>query len=61
MTARGPAIAEILDTAPDAFDGEVMDLAGKFVLPGLHDLHVHSYGNLGPLHVPKMLGAEEVA
>lgn len=32
----------------EAFEGEVIDVDGKWVIPGLNDMHVHSYGNMGP-------------
>lgn len=45
---RGDTLAAILDEVPSAFAGEIVELAGKWVLPGLHDMHVHSYGNGSP-------------
>jgi imidazolonepropionase-like amidohydrolase len=41
-------VAGTPDEAPQGFDGEVIDANGLFVLPGLHDLHTHSFGNGGP-------------
>ena len=34
--------------APPEAQDEVVDLNGKWVVPGLNDLHVHAYGNLAP-------------
>lgn len=48
-------VAEVLDHAPSEFDGHTLDLNGKWVLPGLVDAHVHSYGNLGPNFQPGRL------
>lgn len=36
------------ETAPATFDGETIDLDGLWVIPGLADLHTHSYGNMAP-------------
>lgn len=45
----GERIAAVLDEAPPNFDGRTLDLNGKWVLPGLVDAHVHSWGNTGPM------------
>ncbi len=34
--------------APSDFKGETLDATGKWVIPGLVDLHTHSYGNMAP-------------
>lgn len=41
----GNIVAE-LDGAPRGFAGQTVDLAGRWVIPGLNDMHVHSFGNL---------------
>jgi len=41
-------IAAVDEEAPPNFDGRTIDLDGKWVLPGLIDAHVHSWGNTGP-------------
>ncbi|MDH3457687.1 MAG: amidohydrolase family protein [Gemmatimonadota bacterium] len=33
---------------PEGFAGETLDLGGMWVMPGLVDLHTHSYGNMAP-------------
>ncbi|MGH7601618.1 MAG: amidohydrolase family protein, partial [bacterium] len=45
---RSGKIEQILNAAPKNFAGEKIDLAGKWVIPGLNDMHAHSYGNLAP-------------
>lgn len=57
LLLRGDTIAVILDVAPSDFDGDVLDVDGRYVIPGLIDLHVHSYGNLSPSGV-EQLGTE---
>jgi len=45
---RDGKIAQILTVVPKGFKGEQVDLAGKWVIPGLNDMHVHSFGNVAP-------------
>ncbi len=62
LRIEGERIAEVLDGAPSGFDGRTLDLNGKWVLPGLVDAHVHSYGNLGPnLQPGRMLQTDGTA
>jgi imidazolonepropionase-like amidohydrolase len=42
------AIEGEVAAAPADFAGTTLDLAGKWVIPGLNDLHTHSYGNMAP-------------
>lgn len=37
------------EEAPVEFAGQTLDLSGKYVIPGLVDMHTHSYGNWNPL------------
>lgn len=48
------------DEKPE-LDGEVLDLEGKWVIPGLNELHTHAYGNMGPGGVFDSPGTEVVA
>ncbi len=41
IVITGERIAGVLDKAPLDFDGEVLDAAGAYVIPGLYDLHLH--------------------
>ena len=41
-------ITGFVDEAPASFSGTVLQLDGKYVLPGFIDMHTHSYGNMGP-------------
>ncbi|MFK7845745.1 MAG: CIA30 family protein [Rhodothermales bacterium] len=40
--------ATFMAEQPASFDGEIIDLQGKWLMPGLNDMHTHSYGNMGP-------------
>ena len=42
----GGRIAGRPNAPPPSFRGETVDLGGRWVIPGLHDLHTHSYGNM---------------
>ena len=46
---------------PENFAGETLELTGKWILPGLHDLHTHSFGNQGPGRQGEMLGVPGTA
>jgi len=41
-------IKAVLDEAPKDFSGEVINLPGKWLIPGLLEMHTHSYGNQIP-------------
>jgi imidazolonepropionase-like amidohydrolase len=41
-------IAGSPEGAPAGFAGQTIDLEGRWVIPGLNDLHTHSYGNGAP-------------
>jgi imidazolonepropionase-like amidohydrolase len=58
---RNGKIAQILNAAPKNFSGEKIDLAGKWVVPGFNDMHVHSYGNLAPANNMQLLMTPGVA
>ena len=61
IVIRGGTIASILPEAPATFDGRTVDLSGKWVIPGLNDMHVHSFGNIGPGNQMQLLGTADVA
>lgn len=46
---------------PAGFAGATVDLEGKWVIPGLADLHTHSYGNMAPGRVFDGPGTATVA
>ena len=48
------------DHPPKDFDGRVLDVSGKWIVPGLHDMHTHSVLNQAPGGVTEMLGSEIV-
>jgi imidazolonepropionase-like amidohydrolase len=46
---------------PAGVKGERIDLMGKWVIPGLVDLHVHSFGNTAPPDVADALGTQDLS
>jgi len=49
VLVRGGVIVGFPEAPPADFTGKVLDVSGKWVIPALHDLHTHSYGNGGPV------------
>ncbi|MEM7354591.1 MAG: PQQ-binding-like beta-propeller repeat protein, partial [Acidobacteriota bacterium] len=41
-------IAGSPEAPPAGFSGKTLDLEGRWIIPGLADLHTHSYGNMAP-------------
>jgi imidazolonepropionase-like amidohydrolase len=48
LLIREGVIVSTPATAPADFTGRTLDLRGKWVIPGLIDLHTHTYGNMDP-------------
>ncbi len=48
LAIRDGVIVARLETLPDNFAGKTIDLQGRYVIPGLIDLHTHSFGNQIP-------------
>lgn len=46
---------------PEDFSGEVIEASGRWVIPGLNDLHTHSYGNMAPGNTFEFVGVPGVA
>jgi imidazolonepropionase-like amidohydrolase len=62
VLVRDGKLVSVLDAPPSDFQGEVVDLTGKFLIPGLVDAHVHSWGNRAPVSDPdERFGPEETA
>lgn len=48
IVIEGNTIQSVEEMVIEEFDGDVIDVEGKWIIPGLYDMHVHSYGNMGP-------------
>jgi imidazolonepropionase-like amidohydrolase len=49
------------DRVPRGFSGQIVNLDGKWIIPGLNDMHTHSYGNQIPGEASDSPGTEVVA
>ncbi|MGH9383547.1 MAG: protein kinase domain-containing protein, partial [Vicinamibacterales bacterium] len=54
IAGRGPE-------PPATARGERLDLKGRWVIPGLTDLHTHSYGNAAPRDAADRVGTQAIA
>ena len=61
ILVRDGRIAELREGVPAGFNGTTVDLAGRWVMPGLVDMHTHSFGNAGPANVRQFLGSDATA
>ena len=51
-------IAEAPEQIPEDFDGQIVDVAGKWIVPGLRDFHTHSALNMAPGGARELFGTE---
>jgi imidazolonepropionase-like amidohydrolase len=56
LLVRNGRIAGVLSSVPAGFRGQQIDLGGRWVIPGLVDMHTHSFANSGPGNAMQMLG-----
>ena len=65
LRIEGDTIAEVGTGAPPALEAggkvQVVDLKGKFVMPGLHDSHLHTAGLGSASMMVNLGGCESVA
>jgi len=61
LVLEGRLISQITPGVPDSFEGTVVDLTGKFVIPGLIDMHTHSFGNSSAQMTPEFFGTPGTA
>ena len=61
LLLRDGKVVATVESLPTTFAGEVLDLTGRYLLPGLHDLHTHSFGNAGPAGPGEFFGTPGTA
>jgi len=54
-------IVAVLAQPPVPFGGTRLNLAGRWVIPGLYDMHTHAYGNKSPAGAYQRLGLKNAA
>ena len=57
----GDTILAWTTSPPANFSGRIVEAAGKWIIPGLHDMHTHSVGNQAPGGVLAFTGTADVA
>ncbi len=61
VLVRDGLVVGLVAEPPPGFQGDVVDLGGDWVIPGLHDLHTHSFGNTGPGGASQFAGVPGVS
>ncbi len=61
ILVRNGVIVAVESALPSGFAGTRVDLEGRWVIPGLVDMHTHSFGNSGPGGPPQVMGVDGVA
>ena len=54
-------IVDKLLSIPSDFQGQIIDAQGKWIIPGLNELHTHSFGNRGPGGAHNFVGTDGTA
>ena len=54
-------IVDRLQSIPSNFQGQIIDVKGQWVIPGLNELHTHSFGNRGPGGAHNFIGTDGTA
>lgn len=58
---QADTLVQVYKQIPQGFEGEITDLAGKYILPGLYDMHTHSWGNMAPGGLVDILSTDGTA
>ena len=61
LLLEGGFIAATLNDIPSDFSGRIIDIQGKWVIPGLNELHTHAFGNRAPGVDSESIGTPAVA
>lgn len=61
LLIENETIAATLQSIPKDFTGQVIDVKNKWIIPGLNELHTHSFGNRGPGRASQFVGTDGTA
>ena len=61
LLVRDTHVVGLIDSVPSDFQGERIDLGGRWVIPGLVDMHIHAGGNRAPDGQWQMMTPVQVA
>jgi imidazolonepropionase-like amidohydrolase len=61
LLIENKTITATLQSIPKNFTGQIIDVKNKWVIPGLNELHTHSFGNRGPGGANNFVGTNGTA
>jgi len=61
LLIENETIVATLQTIPENFTGQIIDINNKWIIPGLNELHTHSFGNRGPGGASNFVGTDGTA
>jgi imidazolonepropionase-like amidohydrolase len=61
LLIENKTIIATLQKIPENFTGQIIDVKDKWIIPGLNELHTHSFGNRGPGGAGNFVGTSGTA
>jgi len=61
LLIENETIIATLEKVPENFTGQIIDIKNQWIIPGLNELHTHSFGNRGPGGANNFVGTDGTA